>query len=191
MSHPDRKFTVYGLWPIKCWFKCWDDPIPASPRPYFVRFARANSIFGPYPQEQDRAVLTAKTACPNLEALANVGGGDVAENGPLAAISCPCPLAYGGGLWWRGGGARALRAGPSQPSRGGNRCLGPGRRSECPGDVILGVVKRALRRARAAHQLGRRPRLYSYKGNNLGSMGNNLGSLYVFQICSILLLLFF
>ena len=40
---------------------------------YFVRFARADSIFGPYPQERDRAVLTAKTACPNLEALASAG----------------------------------------------------------------------------------------------------------------------
>ena len=62
--------------------------------------------------EQDRAVLTAKTACPNLDVLANAGEGDVAENAPLAAISCPCPLAYGGGLWWRGKGACALRAGP-------------------------------------------------------------------------------
>ena len=51
----------------KCRFKCPDASILASPRPYFVRFARADSIFGLYPQEQDRAVLTAKTACPNLD----------------------------------------------------------------------------------------------------------------------------
>ena len=46
---------------------------------YFVRFARADSIFGPYPQEQDRAVLTAKTACPNLEALASAGGSSMGK----------------------------------------------------------------------------------------------------------------
>jgi len=65
--------------------------------------------------------------------------------------------ADGGGFWWRGRRARVPRAGPSQPSRGANRCLGAQAAFGMRGDVILGAVKRALRRTRAAVQRGRRP----------------------------------
>ena len=67
-----------------------------------MRFARADSIFGLYPQEQDRAVLTAKTACPNLDALAIAGGrrphvaNDLAGSDSHAHISSADGGGYGG-----------------------------------------------------------------------------------------------
>ena len=63
----------------------------------------------------------------------------------------------------RRAGVRA-QSRPSQPSRGGNRCLGAWPAFGVRGDDILGAVKRAPRRARAAVQRGRRPSAVHIQG---------------------------
>ena len=69
----------------------------------------------------------------------------------------------------RWAGARA-QSRPKSTIEGANHCLGAWAALGVRGDVILGAVKRALRRARDAAQLGRRPSAVLIQGQHFRAL---------------------